>query len=310
MATLEKGSVKIFHSDVPYSDYRRDPKQENTRARKLGIAEEPKGYTSGREATSAVLTSCANNDYDDALDLTLHILRNAEPYLAPFGVILLWQAGTRPLRVEIQNVIAANNLEVAFELSLDKCKDDESSEAGNPGNFSEPYSIASEKLIVINRKGEELLRCDHGLPRGDIIRPSFQQKAVELYTKEFKRPFYSWSNGKPVSGRTPSRQAHSEYLSGRHPMADAHSMQKHEETSLLLLMKHCNPGDLVVDLCGCSASFCIAAEQYGCDWRYCEMPVELDEHGNQTPLSGNFDFGVARLAEYFKWKSQLDGESA
>lgn len=292
LETLEPKSVKVMHADVPYADYR---KIKN------------KGYSSGRYATSAVLGTCANNYGKEALELTCEAIRRSAPKLAINGVILLWQSGARPLRVAIQEAIDSAGLHVAFELALDKCSNDESSEAGQPGRFDEPYSIASEKLVVIKRPEDQLLRTDHGLPRGDIIKPSFQLKAVEQFEAEFGRPFYSWAMpGRNFSGRSPSRQAFTEYLTGRRKIGEAHEMQKHEETSLFLLMKHSNPGDIVVDLFGCSASFCIAAEQYGCDWHYCEMPVSFDDEGLQRKDSGNFDFGVKRLAEYFDWAKRFE----
>lgn len=295
LATLKPKSVKVIHLDPPYADYRKV---------------KGKGYVSGRYATSAVQGCCANNFGKEALDLTCDAIRRASPALQDNGAMLLWQAGTRPLRIEIQQSIQSAGLEVAFELALDKCSNDESTEAGQPGRFDEPYSIASEKLVVIKRKDADLVREDHGLPRGDIIKPSFQIKAVEKFEAEFGRPFYSWSmKGKTFSGRSPSRQAFTEYLTGRRKIGEAHEMQKHEETSLFLLMKHCIPGDIVVDLFGCSASFCIAAEQYGCDWHYCEMPVSFDDKGRQEKDSGNFDFGITRLAEYFEWAKRFEEKS-
>lgn len=297
LRSLADSSVKLIHFDPPYGDYRR--------LATLGADGllRTAGYSSGRSDTSANLTACANNTADTALALAVDVIKLAGLKLRHDGVLLLWQAGTRPLRIEIQNAIAEAGLCVAFELTLDKAVNPDSAESGQPGNFSEPYTIASEKLIVIRRTDGPLMRCDHDLPRGDVIKRAFFEKAVAQFTVESKREFYSWAMENPkLIGQLPSRRSHSEYVAGRKRIGDTHEMQKPEELCLFLLMKHALPGDLVVDLCGCSGSFCIAADQYDCEWRYCDMPVEVDAEGNQLPDSGNYDFGVGRIAQYFAWK--------
>jgi DNA modification methylase len=62
-------------------------------------------------------------------------------------------------------------------------------------------------------------------------------------------------------------------------------MQKDESLCRFLVEKFSFPGELCVDLCGCSGSFSIAAAQSRREWIYCES--------NKS----NFDFGLARIGK-------------
>lgn len=114
------------------------------------------------------------------------------------------------------------------------------------GDFASPYAPQSEWLWVLKRPGERLMNHDNS-PRGDILR----------FT--------------PVS--VP-------HLAG----SQRHAFEKPVELCQFLIGKHSNPGELIFDACGCTASMSIAAIQSGRQWVYAESHL------------ANYRLGVERVS--------------
>jgi DNA modification methylase len=114
------------------------------------------------------------------------------------------------------------------------------------GDLSAPYSRQTEMLWVLSRPDDELINHD-GSSRSDIIRFA------------------------PVS-----------YPSIAHEQN--HCFEKPLELCQFLIGKHSYPGELVLDLCGCTASMTLAAIAADRQWVY----VESNE--------ANFKIGSGRIA--------------
>jgi hypothetical protein len=117
-----------------------------------------------------------------------------------------------------------------------------------------PYSRQTEMLWMLSRPGDALLNHD-GSSRSDILRFP------------------------PVS------------FPGLADRQD-HCFEKPQEMSEFLIQKHSHSDELVLDLCGCTASTTLAAIETGRQWIYVESN------------SQNFEIGAARIAQ------RLNGRTA
>ena len=231
LATFKDGTVKILHADPPYGTHRRYAANNDH---------------AGRAAHDA-------GTVEEALEVTLDVLRFWQSKLVAGGCLLLWQPAG-PIRMEVLQTAKECGWDIAHELIWDKGKT-------LLGDLTAPYSISTEKLLVLIRQGDALL--DHGLvpgieSRSDILRFD------------------------PVGQRSTAPD-------------DSHLFQKPEILCEFLLNKHSYQGELVVDLFGCSGSFCIAAERLHRNWVYIESNEE------------NFKWGAERIGTFIVQVQGLAG---
>ena len=266
------GSVRLLHADPPYGDY---------------IKEKDGRLFADHSELAGLRTDCSNSSATAALRTTCDMLARSERVLAPDigdgrggGVLLLWQAAGSIVRREVVDAIDAAGLAIRWELFVH-------TGAAKLGDAKTPHSRNAEKLLVIQRRGDGLMRCDGGqvlAHAGCVILFEDILRQVSRWEKARGRPLNSFAKGKPMVPTVPKEFRHrkirenSEVRNG-----DGHFMMKHEEVSIFLLSKYTMPGDRVVDLYGCSGSFCIAAEQFGANWTYIERHKK------------NFAFGVDRI---------------
>lgn len=272
LRNAEPASVKLLHADPPYGDY---------------IRSKDGRLFAEHSALAGLRTDCDGQDTEGALEAACGIIRAAQRALAPDdgqggGILLLWQTAGSLIRRPIVEAIETAGLTVKWELLV---------HTGAPklGDPKTPHARNAEKLLVIQRPQDRLIRCDGGEELGHsgcVVMFEDIQAFAERWQRSNSRKLWSFAGGSPMVPTVPKEFRHRK---ARRESAvengDAHFMMKHEETSLFLLGKYAMPGDRVVDLFGCSASFCIAADQYGTDWTYIES--------NQA----NFDFGVERLRQ-------------
>lgn len=155
-------SLKLIWADPPYSNYRR--------------------VADGRYAGgSATRMGCDNEAADDAISVTVDLLRNWGPKMRSGGVLLLWQAAG-PLRAPIANAVDAFGWELEATIIWDK---------GNlaPGNFERPYSTQTEWCWVLKRSGDRLVNHDNS-SRADVVRfdPAFRTAGLETHDHCFEKP--------------------------------------------------------------------------------------------------------------------------
>lgn len=311
---LEDHSVALVNYDPPYFGYR---------------WKQGKGlYGSSHSATSGLRIDCANVIDEVTDDAALpgayrkhfnEAFAEMSRVLKPGGLVAVWTRGGHETPRDILEAAESHGMELYVATEWDKADDDEAHgivmppttqttsdgnartaqsasgkstrprDAAQPENFSEPHAHSSERMVLLKRTEDKIRRADaNTLPRATIIRASYIRRALDLFKESHDSEFWSHSMGH-LSASTPARSFFQECANDKRTIGDAHQFQKHEEWGLFQLMKYCHPGDVVVDAFGCSASFCIAAEQYGCKWYYAEKN------------NNNFDWAMTRLKAYFDW---------
>jgi len=282
----------------------------NPKAYRALYADVPYPYTTydklpvDHSQVSGLRVDCANAERQEALDLTIGIIKKSGYLLAEGdgsgddprggGVLLLMQAGGQYVLPEIIQAVDDADMEIRFLVQIDTGH----SKLANPAH---PYGRSSESLLVIKRKSDSLIRCDTRVladtdGHGNLLGPHtsvISERQLRAYAAEWqilnhRRLWRYHPNGLIHANATKqhsSSRARPEYRPG-----EVHLFQKNEAQLLMVLSKHCLPGDMMADLCGCSASCCIAADQMGVDWRY----IELDPD--------NYNFGLSRLVDYFEAK--------
>lgn len=110
-----------------------------------------------------------------------------------------------------------------------------------PGMFDDPFSLSSELLYIIKVRGGELLNHDNTLSRCNVLRFD------------------------PITMSSSS-------------MEPQHMFQKPAELNEFIIRKVCAEGALVVDMFGCTGSFCLAAHRLGRKWIYIESNPENFEN--------------------------------
>lgn len=130
---------------------------------------------------SVARRDCDSRAHEEALAVTLDILRMSESVLAPNGCLLLCQPAGG-LLLEIMEVIRDQQLEVYRELIWDK-------RSPMPGGFDEPYTTSTERVWVIRRAGEDLRNHDLS-SRAEILveSPVGHDPAEPLATHQFQKP--------------------------------------------------------------------------------------------------------------------------
>lgn len=214
LSMFDDASIKLIWADPPYSNYRR-------------VADGR--YTGG----SVTRTDCDSETAAEAIAVTVDLLRDWGRKLMPGGVLLLWQsAGT--LRDPIADAIESCGWEVNATVIWDKG-------SLQPGNFESPYSVQTEWLWVLNRRGDRLRNHDNS-SRSDIIRCAPVWKSAET--------------------------------------ADhSHAFEKPADLCRFFAGKHTFAGDLVFEPFGCTGSMCVAAADMNRRWVYSESHARNFEIG-------------------------------
>lgn len=195
------------------------------------------GYSTGRN--SAMRLNAANNDARGALETTLNAILYFAKAGAEDGALILCQAGTMIDRDEVGALLKKHDLACTDAVTWVK-------DLVSPRSLTAPYGSGSEKLLII-RRAESFLH-DHALGelgRGDL-----------LYCPSPSQTFYP------------------RYKAGEVGTGDVHIYQKPLALMEYLLRKHTAPGDLVLDLFGCTATMCVAAIKRGRQFRYFEADEE------------------------------------
>lgn len=238
--------IRVMWADVPYANYDKTGDQSHP--------PDAGSYVPMRY-------ECANASGPEAIALTLGIIDLAPQVLMARGVLLLWQAGLKFDRPEIIKRIQDLGM-TGWGINVRK-------KGQQPGDFNDAQTYSSERLLVIFREGENPIDLSCGtLPRTDFL--DTEQIEAAMNKLDLKWPTRSYS---------------ADVRAGRRELGDSHIMQKPESLCGFWIEKYSAPGELVVDVCGCSGSFCTAAERMGRNWIYCEKERVT------------FDWGVSRIME-------------
>lgn len=218
---------------------------------------EHEGYVSGRASTSGLRTECANNNAAAAVPLTIEVIKRARRVVSPDGCMVLWSAGMHEDRPEF--ILAAREVgwRVGFAGYWKK-------HLTQPCSFNWPWTTCTERFLVLYpADGAEPFDHSQELSRADVITPD------DLDTL--------------ATFPSPSQMARGDFKAGRKNVGDVHMFQKSVPLCRYFVEKLTYPGDVVLDLFGCSGDMCIAAEQSNRRWIYCELdPV-------------NFEWGAGRI---------------
>ena len=206
------------------------------------------------------------------------------------------QAGGQIVLPEIIDAVEAADMEIKFVVQID-------TGAGKLANPGHPFGKSSETLLVIKRKSDRLIRCDTQMlgdedgagnllgPHTSILTERQLRKYVYDWQRLQKKRLYRFHPKGNILANA-SKQNNSARWTEDYKIGDVHLFQKSESQLLLVLGKFAVPGDKIADLCGCSGSCCIAADQMGLDWRYIELHPD------------NYSFGVSRIADYLEAKAE------
>jgi DNA modification methylase len=219
---LPDQSIKLLMADPPFSVYRHRAKGE---------------YISGKEEMNGLRIDCDYHTPDQALQVTLDLFSICKQKMTDGGALLLFQAGAKPDRPEILEAAEQNGWDCRHALTW--LKTDKPS--GTPCDCTEPYGVATEKVLVFVRAGDKLQWHEQGLSRSDVL--SFPSITKSSTTKMAK---------------------------GQIAFHDIHMFQKPLALMEFLIRKHTYPGELVVEPFGCSGAGCIAAAELNRRWLYAE----------------------------------------
>ncbi|MGA2439747.1 MAG: DNA methyltransferase [Tepidisphaeraceae bacterium] len=202
-------SIKLIWADPPYANYRR--------------------VADGRYAGgSKTRIACDNETATQAIAVTIDLLRDWGTKLTPGGVLLLWQAAG-PLRQPIATAIDNHGWETEAVVVWDK-------RTVQPGNFECPYSVQTEWVWVLKRRGDHLRNHDNS-SRSDILRFAPVWKTAET--------------------------------------ADhGHAFEKPDDLCRFMLGKHTFEGELVFEPFGCTGTMSVAAMGMNRRWVYAESHAE------------------------------------
>lgn len=206
------------------------------------------GYLSSRSGSSGLRTDSDANSDGEAMEVTLALFKECLSKLTDGGCLLLWQPGARPDNPAVMEAAASNGWESPLALTWLK---------SNTGVAAEdcPYAPTTERILVFVPRGSKLLKHERDMSRSDVL--SFPSETIAA-----------------------SRNVRSGTASPR----SVHMFQKPLALMEHLLRKHSYPGELLVDLFGCSGVACVAARNLGRRWVYVERNAE------------NYAWGVQRLA--------------
>ena len=172
------------------------------------------------------------------------------PHLAPGGCMLLFQAGGRADRSDLLAEAERQGWDCLYAVNWDK------GATRAPIDTAEPYWASTERILVFTRKGDTLESCEIELSRSDII-----------------------------SVPTATTHAGLRIAHGKSTDGELHQFQKPAELMRILVRKHTFPGEVVVDVFGCSGVACIEAANLGRRWAYIESNKD------------NYDWGMQRIKD-------------
>jgi DNA modification methylase len=226
---LPDQSVQLFLCDPPYAS--------------------TIGYLSKLGDTSVLRTDCdCGSTEQETLAVTLPLFELCHRKMAPDGMLLLFQAGGIPDRIEVLQKAHECGWEALNALTWNKGH-------LSVGNFTKPYLICSERILVFGLKGSKPKKFQDGLPHSDILNYS-----------------------------TDTQRATKRMHAGRMEYKDYHMFQKPPELMEFLVQHHSFPGDLVVEPFGCSGACVIAAARLNRQWVYIESNKNNFTWGSQRVL--------------------------
>lgn len=286
-AKVNPNSYRVLYGDVPYIYTTYDKLPVDT------------------SQVSGLRVDCDSAKYEEALKLSTDIIERAgtlltepdEENIRGGGVLLLMQAGGQYVLPEILEAVERAGMVIRHTIQIDTGF----AKLANPAS---PYGRSSETLLVISRKAELVRRCDtrsinntHGTgnplsPHTSVISECQLRTYIAQWQLLNKKRLWRFHPTGNLKANASKQRRSATAVATTFEEADAHLFQKNEAQLALVLGKHCLPGDLIADLCGCSASCCIAADQMGVEWRYIES--------NLT----NYNFGLNRLRRYFEAKAE------
>ena len=203
---LPDNSVKFIVADPPYGQYGQFLDGEHTRV------------TSARK-------DCDGLRNEEAVELTTDLFRLAMPKLVKDGCVIIFRPGATADPSWLMDAASANGWACRHAVTWHKG-------SIKLADASQPYSIASERLLVFARPDDRLINHD-GSERSDVVKFA----AV--------RPDYATGD-------------------------DHHLFEKPVALMKFLIRKHTYEGELVVEPFGGTGSASVAAIDLNRRWVYCE----------------------------------------
>ena len=206
ISRLPDNSIKFIVADPPYGQYGQFLDGEHTR------------ITSARK-------DCDGLRHEDAVELTTDLFRLALPKLAPDGCVVVFRPGGTADPSWLMDAASANGWACRHAVTWHKG-------SVKLADASQPYSIASERLLVFARPDDRLINHD-GSERSDVVKFA----AV--------RPDYATGD-------------------------DHHLFEKPVALMKFLIRKHSYEGELIIEPFGGTGSASVAAIDLNRRWVYCE----------------------------------------
>jgi hypothetical protein len=254
-------SLDLIHLDPPYSTYTKESDGELSLSDTYG---------------SDLRFNCRNLTKAQSEQLVVDMLDLARSKLTPKGCILLWQAGGKPDNWKILKAIEDFGYVCPFAGLWDK-------KIPQANDLTHPFSIASERFLIIYKKGSRFI--DHSpvlAGRRDIVDPD---RLSEYFARQ---------GMERVEGRVETRDFQHKRVRGDAATGACHVMQKHDLINQFFLRKLTYEGDTVFDACGCSGSMSIAAIESNRRWIHCEAyGSPSSEFAEET--DGLYEWGVSRI---------------
>lgn len=144
---VQDGAVKLVLADPPYGGY----KDVNDGA-----------YDPGDTQRPLMRTDCDYETTKEAIEVTVELFSKCKDKLTDDGVLVLFQPGNKPDRIEVLNAAKENGWECKYSLTWSKG-------VMGPGAMSSPYCTSSEKILIFVREKTRLKSCEQGLDRLDVI---------------------------------------------------------------------------------------------------------------------------------------------
>ena len=252
MESLDDSTVDLVNADPPYGAFHKT--------------------SDGRFAdpeTKGLEVACDNKTREEALSLTLGIIKRSSRVLKDTGKIVLFQAATEPDRPEIILLLRELGFDAVLPMYWKKRQP-------QPSDFRIPFSHETERVLVVARNREALWTPLAGSGRTDVIDNDVIAKVIPDPMEYEETP--------------PSRTFYKEVSNGRAEYGDRHFFEKPLNLCKFFVEKLTLPGDTVLDVCGCTGSMIEACIEMDRQWIYCES--------HET----NYNLGVSRIGEAMRRK--------
>jgi len=247
MKNLEDESIDVVYADPPYGAFHKTPDGKYAEPDSKGLE-----------------TACDSSTREEAVELTLEIIKQAKRVLKPNGKLVLFQASTEPDRPEVISLLKDLKLGTIFPMYWKKRQ-------SQPSDFRVPFGHETERILIAGQSREAFQGLYNGNGRTDVFDEQVVAKALG-YEMEYEE--------KPVS-----RAFYNEVRNGDANYGDKHFFEKPINLCKFLLEKLTFEGDTVIDVCGCTGSMVRACIELNRRWIYCES--------NET----NYNLGVSRIGE-------------